>query len=265
MKLEIRGISANMVGMRAILPDWAMAPSEPDKEIGGGYNDPASRDITNLHKIGKALLNDRECQHSEREMKQPEDLPVPPTPLRNPMMNPPKTFRDQCCHSRIKTDLQNLSMEQEPEWQQGSSPIAPALHLARISYGYKASKGLQHCARLRSNAENKSWKAKWSMAVQNQPTWDNLPGKEDNGSGRRHGDATRSGYADSRGVKESLLTDEGSKAPTLPRWPPSGHFCSSLHTRINPWTLPEGHGRRTYAVTESGMCGKSKREGEHTR
>ncbi|KAI6103647.1 hypothetical protein F5141DRAFT_1293452 [Pisolithus sp. B1] len=85
-KLEIRGISANMVGMRAILPDWAMVPSELDKEIGGGYNDPASRDITNLHRIWKALLNDRECQHSERETKRPEDLPVPPTPLRNPII-----------------------------------------------------------------------------------------------------------------------------------------------------------------------------------
>ncbi|KAI6095121.1 hypothetical protein EV401DRAFT_2158779 [Pisolithus croceorrhizus] len=207
-KLEIRGISTNMVGMRAILPDWAMAPSELDKEIGGGYNDPASRDITNLRRIGKALLNDRECQHSKRKTKRPEDLPVPPTPLRNPMMNPPKTFRDQRCHSRIKTDLQNLSMEQEPEWRQGSSPIPPALHLARTSYGYKASQGLRHRARLRSNAENKSWQAKRSMAVRNQPTWDNLLSKGDNG-GRRHGDATRSGYADSCRVKESPLTDSG--------------------------------------------------------
>ncbi|KAI6110130.1 hypothetical protein F5141DRAFT_1203383 [Pisolithus sp. B1] len=166
MKLKIRGISANMVGMRAILPDWAMVPSELDKEIGGGYNDPASRDIVNLHRIGKALLNDRECQHSEHEMKWPEDLPVPPTPLRNPMMNPPKTFRDQCCHSRVKTDLQNL--------------------------------------------KNKSQQAERSMAIQNLATWDHVPGKEDN-SGRRHGDATRSGYTDSCRVEESLLTDSGSQ------------------------------------------------------
>ncbi|KAI6128032.1 hypothetical protein EV401DRAFT_1932481, partial [Pisolithus croceorrhizus] len=90
------------------------------------------------------------------------------------------------------------------------SPIMPALHLGSTNYVPKSSKSLRHRARLRSNAENKSRQAKRSTAVRNQPTWDNLPSKGDNG-GKRHGDATRSGYANSHGVKESLLTDEGSQ------------------------------------------------------
>ncbi|KIK24569.1 hypothetical protein PISMIDRAFT_403406, partial [Pisolithus microcarpus 441] len=58
---------------------------------------------------------------------------------------------------------------------------------------YMAKRGLRHRARLRSNAENESWQAERSMAVRNQPTWDNLHGKE-GASGGGHDDAPRSGY-----------------------------------------------------------------------
>ncbi|KAI5987792.1 hypothetical protein EDC04DRAFT_2912733 [Pisolithus marmoratus] len=87
-------------------------------------------------------------------------------------------------------------------------PVMPALHPASTNYMPKSSKGLQHHARLRSNAENESRQAEWSMAIRKLATWDNLPRKEDDGRWG-HGDATRSGYADSHGVEESPLTDDG--------------------------------------------------------
>ncbi|KAI6108272.1 hypothetical protein F5141DRAFT_1203624 [Pisolithus sp. B1] len=46
--------------------------------------------------------------------------------------------------------------------------------------------------------------------VRNQPTWDDLPSKEVNGSGG-HDDAPSGGCTDSHGVKELLLTDKGSQ------------------------------------------------------
>ncbi|KAI6117617.1 hypothetical protein EV401DRAFT_1968865 [Pisolithus croceorrhizus] len=122
---------------------------------------------------------------------------------------PPKSIQSS---SRPMNDCAAAWQTQYKEKRAGGSPgspIIPALHPASTNYVPKTSKGLRHRARLRSNAENKSQRAKRSMAIRNLAIWDNLPGKEDNSSGRRHGDATRSGYADSCRVEESPLTDNG--------------------------------------------------------
>ncbi|KAI6098481.1 hypothetical protein F5141DRAFT_1066840 [Pisolithus sp. B1] len=75
MKLEIRTISTNMVKSQTHLPHLERHPKELDKgDIGSGYNNAVRRDIVNLCSIEKALLNDRECQHSKCEMKKLDDL-----------------------------------------------------------------------------------------------------------------------------------------------------------------------------------------------
>ncbi|KAI5997578.1 hypothetical protein EDD15DRAFT_2246556 [Pisolithus albus] len=76
-RLEIRNISAQTTQALPNLPHPETHPKEPDKgKISNGYNDTVSRDITTLHSIQRALLIDRGCQHSECEMKRPDDLPA---------------------------------------------------------------------------------------------------------------------------------------------------------------------------------------------
>ncbi|KAI6045499.1 hypothetical protein EDC04DRAFT_2888950 [Pisolithus marmoratus] len=127
-------------------------------------------------------------------------------------------------------------------------PVMPALHPASTNYMPKSSKGLQYRARLRSNAENESRQAEWSMAIRNLAIWDNLPRKEDDGRWG-HGDATRSGYADSRGVEESPLTDNGGQhsehgaqrhdsLPASPEPRPNGTMCAPT-----PYRVPRRCGR----------------------
>ncbi|KAI6113404.1 hypothetical protein EV401DRAFT_2104607 [Pisolithus croceorrhizus] len=212
MKLEIRDISTETTHMAPHIPHLETRPKEPDKaeDTGGGGDDAASKDILDSRGVEKTSLANSGSQQGERKTRWQNGLPAPPEMPPNGFIHPPRTLTDRYCHGRIKTDLQKLSTGQEMERQQGGSPVPPAPPPNGTYYIHKASKGLQHHARLRSNAGNKLWQAKRSMAVRNQPTWDNLPSKGDNG-GRRHGDATRSGYADSHRVKESLLTDEGSQ------------------------------------------------------
>ncbi|KAI5996056.1 hypothetical protein EDC04DRAFT_1197943 [Pisolithus marmoratus] len=105
-KLEIRATSAQMVDT------WAHVgrrPKEPDKGDDGRYNDTVSRDIVNLRSIEKALLIDRVCQDSERETKQPDDLPAPHGLPPNGLMHTPKTSRIPHRHSRVNANPANVS------------------------------------------------------------------------------------------------------------------------------------------------------------
>ncbi|KAI6103515.1 hypothetical protein F5141DRAFT_1239107 [Pisolithus sp. B1] len=210
MKLERRVVSAKTAEIQAYIPHLETRPKEPDKaeDTGGGGDDTASKDILDSRRVEKTSLANSRSQQGERKTRWRNGLPAPPEMPPNGFIHPPRTLTDRYCHSRIKTDLQKLSTGQEMEQWQGSSPVPPAPPPNGTYYIHKSSKGLRHHARLKSNAENKSWQAERSMAVQNQSTWDDLPGKEDIG-GSGQDDATRSGYTDSRGVKESLLTDSG--------------------------------------------------------
>ncbi|KAI6118313.1 hypothetical protein F5141DRAFT_1212226 [Pisolithus sp. B1] len=294
MTLEIRGLSARTVELRAHLPHWDTTRKEPDKvgDTSGRGDDTASKDFVDLHGVEKMLLAISRSQQGEREAKWQNGLPVPPETPPNSYIHPPGTIGDPHPHGGIKTRAEKVRRARQIKmrgqthcrdnihgslaisnpnevlrhlqnvvkacWHQGAppkliwstgrpmndcaaawqtqykekraggspgSPITPALHPASTNYVPKTSKGLRHRARLRSNAENKSQRAKRSMAIRNLAIWDNLPGKEDNGSGRRHGDATRSGYADSCGVEESPLTDSGGQyskyEATQPRHSPA--------------------------------------------
>ncbi|KAI6096200.1 hypothetical protein F5141DRAFT_1221044 [Pisolithus sp. B1] len=260
MTLEIRGLSARTVELRAHLPHWDTTRKEPDKagDTGGRGDDTASKDFVDLRGVEKTLLAISRSQQGKQEVKRQDGLPVPPETPPNGYMHPPGTIRDLHPRGGMKTraekvrrarwikvrghthrhdhihgslatskanevsqHLQNVANTYQ---RQGVPPKSirstgrlmnghaaawqPQIPPTSAYYGNNASKGLQHRARLRSNAENKLRQAKRSMAVRNQPTWDNLPSKGDNG-GRRHGDAIRSGYADSRRVEESPLTDNG--------------------------------------------------------
>ncbi|KAI6158863.1 hypothetical protein EDD17DRAFT_973617 [Pisolithus thermaeus] len=186
MKLEIRDISAETTHMAPHIPHLETRPKEPDKaeDTGGGGDDAASKDILDSRGVEKTSLANSGSQQGERKTRWQNGLPAPPETPPNGFIHPPRTLTDRYCHGRIKTDLQKLSIGQEMERRQGGSPVPPAPPPNGTYYIHKASKGLRHHARLRSNAGNKSWQAKWSMAVRNQPTWDNLPSKGDNG-GRR--------------------------------------------------------------------------------
>ncbi|KAI6111261.1 hypothetical protein F5141DRAFT_1202928 [Pisolithus sp. B1] len=258
--LEIRGLSARTVELRAHLPHWDTTRKEPDKagDTSGRGDDTASKDFVDLRGVEKMLLAISRSQQGKQEVKRQDGLPVPPETPPNGYMHPPGTIRDLHPRGGMKTraekvrrarwikvrghthrhdhihgslatskanevsqHLQNVANTYQ---RQGVPPKSirstgrlmnghaaawqPQIPPTSAYYGNNASKGLQHRARLRSNAENKLRQAKRSMAVRNQPTWDNLPSKGDNG-GRRHGDATRSGYADSCRVEESPLTDSG--------------------------------------------------------
>ncbi|KAI6126964.1 hypothetical protein F5141DRAFT_1249226 [Pisolithus sp. B1] len=109
---------------------------------------------------------------------------------------------------RSITALLNDRQHQHSECETKQLDDSPAPPPTGTYYNPKSSKGLRHRARFKSNAENESRQAKQPMAIRNLAIWDNLSGKEDNGSGR-HGDAARSGYTDSHGVEESPLTDSG--------------------------------------------------------
>ncbi|KAI6113868.1 hypothetical protein EDD16DRAFT_1598671 [Pisolithus croceorrhizus] len=110
MKLEIRTISTNMVESQTHLPHLERHPKEPDKgDIGSGYNNAVSRDIVNLRSIEKALLNDRERQHSECETKKLDDLPASHKPPPNALTHGPTTFMDPRHHRRIRTSAERAS------------------------------------------------------------------------------------------------------------------------------------------------------------
>ncbi|KAI6132426.1 hypothetical protein EDD16DRAFT_1531985 [Pisolithus croceorrhizus] len=109
-KLEIRTISTNMVESRTHLPHLERHPKEPDKgDIDSEYNDAVSRDIVNLCSIEKALLNDRERQHSECETKKLDDLPASHKPPPNALTHAPTTFMDPRRHGRIRTSAERVS------------------------------------------------------------------------------------------------------------------------------------------------------------
>ncbi|KAI6099639.1 hypothetical protein F5141DRAFT_1218988 [Pisolithus sp. B1] len=159
-------------------------------------------------------------------------------------------------------DLQNLSTGQEMERWQGSSPVPPVPPPTSTYYGHKSSKGLRRRARFKSNAENESQQAERSMAVRNQPTWDNLQGKED-ASGRGHDDASTSGYADSHGVEESPLTDGGGQYSEYEAKRPR-------HSPAPPAPSPNGIMDMPTPFTNLRRCGRFERMAEnissmHTR
>ncbi|KAI6106007.1 hypothetical protein EDD17DRAFT_1874731 [Pisolithus thermaeus] len=167
MTLEIRGLSARTVELRAHLPHWDTTRKEPDKagDTHGGGDDAASKDILDSRGVEKTSLANSGSQQGERKTRWRNGLPAPPETPPNGFIHPPRTLTDRYCHGRIKTDLQKLSTGREMEWRQGGSPVSPVPPPNGTYYIHKASKGLRHRARLRSNAENKSWQAKWSMAV----------------------------------------------------------------------------------------------------
>ncbi|KAI6102435.1 hypothetical protein EDD16DRAFT_1900916 [Pisolithus croceorrhizus] len=249
-KLERRVVSAKTAEIQAYIPHLETHPKEPDKaeDTGGGGDDAASKDILDSRGVKKTSLANSGSQQGERKTRWRNSLPAPPETPPNGFIHPPRTLTDRYCHGRIKTDLQKLSTGQEMERRQGGSPVPPAPPPNGTYYIHKSSKGLRHRARLKSNAENKSQQAEGSMAVQNQSTWDDLHGKEDNSS-EEHDDTTSSGCTDSRGVEESLLTDSGSQhsernakraggspAPPAPRPNGTGHLP-------RPYQVPRRRGR----------------------
>ncbi|KAI5988539.1 hypothetical protein EDD15DRAFT_2371206 [Pisolithus albus] len=307
-RLEIRNISAQTTQALPNLPHPEMHPKEPDKgKISNGYKDTVSRDITTLCSVQRALLIDRGCQHSKREMKQPDDLPVLHRLPSNGITDTPRMSRVSHQHSRINTKPVSVSgpqtrgyrhlipnipislpcevsrhlwniadtfrrqdtpsrrtrstnkastvkMAVSQQWhettrwdsehmwlehhdtaskdfvdshvvekiplaisrsQQGerdakwrsSSPAPPP---TSTYYGHKSSKGLRRRARLKSNAKNESQQAKRSMAVQNQPTWGNLPssGRTAVGSMVMQLGVDTPTHSES---EKALLTDSGSQ------------------------------------------------------
>ncbi|KAI6156365.1 hypothetical protein EDD17DRAFT_1847248 [Pisolithus thermaeus] len=250
MKLERRVVSTKTAKIQAYIPHLETRPKEPDKaeDTGGGGDDAASKDILDSRRVEKTSLANSGSQQGERKTRWRNGLPAPPKTPPNSFIHPSKTFADQRCHGRIKMDLQNLSTGQEMEWWQGSSPVPPVPPPNSTYYIHKSSKGLRHRARLKSNAENKSQQAERSMAVRNQPTWDNLQGKED-ASGRGHDDAPTSGHTDSHGVEESPLTDGGGqyseyKAKQPRRSPaPPAPSPNGIMDMPTPFTNLRRHGR----------------------
>ncbi|KAI6126295.1 hypothetical protein EDD16DRAFT_1702623 [Pisolithus croceorrhizus] len=111
------------------------------------------------------------------------------------------------------------------------------------NYIHGPSKGLQLRERLKLSAENESRQAKSSMAVQSQPTWDNLPGREDNSSGG-HDDVTSSGCGNSHGVEQSMLAFSGAQcsereAKRLRRSPaPPAPSLNGIMDMPTPFTDP---------------------------
>ncbi|KAI6095098.1 hypothetical protein F5141DRAFT_1295708 [Pisolithus sp. B1] len=249
-RLEIKAISTNTVETRGSIPHLETHPKEPDKaeDTGGGGDDAASKDILDSCGVEKTLLANSGSQQGERKTRWRNSLPAPPETPPNGFIHPPRTLTDRYCHGRIKTDLKKLSTGREMEWRQGGSPVPPAPPPNGTYYIHKSSKGLRHCARLKSNAENKSRQAKRSMAVQNQSTWESLPSKEDNGSGG-HDDAPSSEYVNPHGVEKVLLTDSGSqhsernakRAGGSPA-PPAPHPNGTGHLP-RPYQVPRRRGR----------------------
>ncbi|KAI6114545.1 hypothetical protein F5141DRAFT_1271197 [Pisolithus sp. B1] len=161
-KLERRVVSAKTAEIQAYIPHLETRPKEPDKaeDTGGGGDVTASKDILDSRGVEKTSLANSGSQQGERKTRWQNSLPAPPETPPNGFIHPPRTLTDRYCHGRIKTDLQKLSTGREMERQQGGSPVPPAPPPNSTYYIHKSSKGLQHRARLKSNAENKSWQAK---------------------------------------------------------------------------------------------------------
>ncbi|KAI6112680.1 hypothetical protein F5141DRAFT_1213972 [Pisolithus sp. B1] len=162
MKLERRVVSAKTAEIQAYIPHLETCPKEPDKaeDTGGGGDDTASKDILNSCGVKKTSLANSGSQQGEQKTRWQNGLPAPPEMPPNGFIHPPRTLTDRYCHSRIKTDLQNLSTGQEMERWQGSSPVPPVPPPTSTYYGHKSSKGLRHHARLKLNAKNKSRQAR---------------------------------------------------------------------------------------------------------
>ncbi|KAI6104435.1 hypothetical protein EDD17DRAFT_1508857 [Pisolithus thermaeus] len=77
--LEIRGLSARTVELRAHLPHWDTTRKEPDKagDTGGRGDDTASKDFVDSHGVEKTLLAISRSQKGEREAKWRNGLPGP--------------------------------------------------------------------------------------------------------------------------------------------------------------------------------------------
>ncbi|KAI6099849.1 hypothetical protein EV401DRAFT_1894736 [Pisolithus croceorrhizus] len=104
---------------------------------------------------------------------------------------PPRSIQSS---SRPMNDRAAAWQTQYKEKRAGGSPgspITPVPPPTGTYYNPKSFKGLRHRARFKSNAENESRQAEWSMAIRNLAIWDNLSGKEDNGSGRHGKSAQR--------------------------------------------------------------------------